>query len=433
MLFCAQFKQKQRKKLMDYVLSLNCGSSSLKYKLFDADTKQVVLSGLAEKIKLPDSFITQKWPDGKKIERQIVMRDHGEALNEVMNMLREASIDTNQIKGVGHRVVLGGDNLTSSCKITDDVIREIQKYADIAPLHNPPALAGINTALQVMPNAVQVAVFDNAFHQTVPEHVFRYAVPDAWYSQLKVRKYGYHGTSHLYVSKRAAALLGKDASECNLITVHLGSGASVAAIKNGKCYDTSMGFTPITGLVMGTRPGNVDASAVLYVMKKLGLTVDQAMTHLNKESGMLGLCKFSDLRDVEENLQDNPKCKLALDKTVLSVRQTIGAYIATLDGRVDAIVFTAGGGENDTYIRERCLENLEPMGIFLDKTKNATIVGRKGVSEAEISTPNSPIKVFMIATNEELVLLEDTLAIMNGTYNPDHLKMNYSFAQRKQR
>lgn len=414
---------------MDYVLSLNCGSSSLKYKLFDADTKQVVLSGLAEKIGLPDSFITQKYPDGKRSELMVVMRNHGEALNQVMGMLHQASIDTNEIKGVGHRVVLGGDKLVSSCKITDDVIDKIREFSPIAPLHNPPALEGINTALQMMPNATQVAVFDNAFHQTMPEHVFRYAVPDAWYTQLKVRKYGYHGTSHLYVSKRAAVLLNKEASECNFITVHLGSGASVAAIKNGKCYDTSMGFTPITGLVMGTRPGNVDASAVLYVMEKLGLSAEQITKHLNKESGMLGMCKFSDLRDVEENMETNDKCRLALEKTILSVRQTIGAYIATLDGKVDAIVFTAGGGENDTYMRERCLENLEPMGIFLDKAKNATTVGRKGVSEAEISTPNSPIKVFMIATNEELVLLEDTLAIMNGTYNPDHLKMNYSFAK----
>jgi len=413
---------------MDYVLSLNCGSSSLKYKLFDADTKQVVLSGLAEKIGLPDSFITQKYPDGKKSELMVVMRNHGEALNQVMGMLHQASIDTNEIKGVGHRVVFGGDKLTCSCKITDEVIREIQRREDIAPLHNPPALVGINTAFQVMPNAVQVAVFDTAFHQTMPEHVFRYAVPDA-YTRLGVRKWGYHGTSHLWGSKRAAVLLNKDASECNLIIVHLGSGASVTAIKNGKSFDTSMGFTPITGLVMGTRPGNVDASAILYVKEKLGLSTEQITKHLNKESGMLGMCNFSDLRDVEENMETNDKCRLALEKTILSIRQTIGAYIATLDGRVDAIVFTAGGGENDTYMRERCLENLEPMGIYLDKAKNAVTVGRKGSPETEISTPNSPIKVFMIPTNEELVLLEDTLAIMNGTYNPDHLKMNYSFAK----
>ena len=414
-----------------YVLSLNCGSSSLKYKLFDADTRAVVLSGLAEKIKLPDSCISQKYPDGKKVERTVPMRDHGEALSEVMKLLREASIDTNEIKGVGHRVLLGGAELTASCKITDDVIRKISEYADIAPWHNPPAVAGINTALQVMPNATQVAVFDTAFHQTMPEHVYRYAVPEAWYTQLKVRKYGYHGTSHLYVSKRAAVMLGKPAAECNLITVHLGSGASVAAIKNGKCFDTSMGFTPITGLVMGTRPGNLDTSAVLYAMDKLGLTSAQATAHLNKESGLLGMCKFSDLRDVEGNMATDEKCRMALEKQILSVRQTIGAYMATLDGRVDAIVFTAGGGENDPYIRERCLENLEPMGIKLDKAKNDAAVGRKGVAEAEISASDSRIKLFMIATNEELVILEDTLAIMNGTYNADHLKMNYSFAQKQ--
>lgn len=413
---------------MDYVLSLNCGSSSLKYKLFDADTEQVVLTGLAEKIGLPDSFITQKYPDGKKSELMVVMRNHGEALNQVMGMLHQASIDTNEIKGVGHRVVFGGDKLTCSCKITDEVIREIHRCEDIAPLHNPPALVGINTALQVMPNATQVAVFDTAFHQTMPEHVFRYAVTDAW-AALGIRKYGYHGISHLLASKRAAVKLGKDASECNLIIVHLGSGASVTAIKNGKSFDTSMGFTPTSGLVMGTRPGNIDAGAVLYFTKKSGLSIDEVIKHLNKEAGMWGMCKFSDLRDVEENMETNEKCRLALEKTILSIRQTIGAYIATLDGRVDAIVFTAGGGENDTYMRERCLENLEPMGIYLDKAKNAVTIGRKGSPETEISTPNSPIKVFMIPTNEELVLLEDTLAIMNGTYNPDHLKMNYSFAK----
>ena len=413
---------------MDYVLSLNCGSSSLKYKLFDADTEQVVLTGLAEKIGLPDSFITQKYPDGKRSELMVVMRNHGEALNQVMGMLHQASIDTNEIKGVGHRVVFGGDKLTCSCKITDEVIREIQRCSDIAPLHNPPALVGINTALQVMPNAVQVAVFDTAFHKTMPEHVFRYAVTDAW-AALGIRKYGYHGTSHLLASKRAAVMLDKDASECNLIIVHLGSGASVTAIKNGKSFDTSMGFTPTSGLVMGTRPGNIDAGAVLYFTKKSGLSIDEVIKHLNKEAGMWGMCKFSDLRDVEENMETNDKCRLALEKTILSIRQTIGAYIATLDGKVDAIVFTAGGGENDTYMRERCLENLEPMGIYLDKAKNAVTIGRKGAPETEISTPNSPIKVFMIPTNEELVLLEDTLAIMNGTYNPDHLKMNYSFAK----
>ena len=192
-----------------------------------------------------------------------------------------------------------------------------------------------------------------------------------------------------------------------------------------------MGFTPITGLVMGTRPGNLDTSAVLYAMDKLGLTSAQATTHLNKESGLLGMCKFSDLRDVEGNMATDAKCRMALEKQILSVRQTIGAYMATLDGRVDAIVFTAGGGENDAYMRQRCLENLEPMGIKLDKAKNEAAVGRKGATEAEISAPDSRIKLFMIATNEELVILEDTLAIMNGTYNPDHLKMNYSFAQKQ--
>ena len=412
-----------------YILALNCGSSSLKYQVFDADSKKAVVGGNVEKIGLPDSFITQKYPDGTKQRKDTEMKNHDEALNVVLFMLREASIDMNEIKGVGHRVVMGGDKFASSVEINDEVIKTIDELSSIAPLHNPSALMGIVTAKQLLPNAKQVAVFDTAFHQTMPDYAYRYAVPSAWYTELGVRRYGFHGTSHLYVSKRAAKLLGKPASECNLITLHIGSGASATAIKNGISVDTSLGMTPLAGLTMGTRPGDLDPGVVLYVMQRLGLSADQMQKHLNKDSGLLGLTEcFVDRRDVESNRDGNDKCRLAIDTEVHNVKKYIGAYMAEL-GHVDAIVFTAGVGENDDYLREKFCSGLEELGIKLDKEKNAVSLARKGVDEAELSTPDSKIKVFMIATNEELVIVEDTLAIMNGTYNSNHLEMDYSFAK----
>ena len=237
-----------------YILALNCGSSSLKYQVFDANSKTAVVGGNVEKIGLPDSFVTQKYPDGTKQRKDTFMKNHDEALNVVLFMLREASIDLNEINGVGHRVVMGGDKFASSVEINDAVMKTIDELSSIAPLHNPPALMGIVTAKQLLPNAKQVAVFDTAFHQTMPDYAYRYAVPTAWYKELGVRRYGFHGTSHMYVSKRAAAMLGKPADQCNLITLHIGSGASASAIKNGVSVDTSLGMTPLAGLTMGTRP-----------------------------------------------------------------------------------------------------------------------------------------------------------------------------------
>ena len=344
-------------------------------------------------------------------------------------MLREASIDMNEIKGVGHRVVMGGEKFASSVEITDEVIKTVEELSAIAPLHNPAALLGIVTAKQLLPNATQVAVFDTAFHQTMPDYAYRYAVPNAWYTELGVRKYGFHGTSHLYVSKRAAKLLGKPAPECNLITLHIGSGASACAIKNGVSVDTSLGMTPLAGLTMGTRPGDLDPGIVLYVMQKLSLSPDQMQKHLNKDSGLLGLTEcFADRRDVEQNKEINDKCRLALEMEAHNVKRYIGAFMAEL-GHVDALVFTAGVGENDDYLREKFCSGMEELGIKLDKEKNSAALARKGVDEAEISAPDSRVKIFMIATNEELVIVEDTLAIMNGTYNPNHLEMDYSFAK----
>lgn len=410
-----------------YILALNCGSSSLKYQVFDADSMKVVVSGNVEKIGLPDSFITQKYPDGTKTKKETSMKNHDEALNVVLFMLREASIDLNEIKGVGHRVVMGGDKFASSVEITDDVIKTIDKLSPLAPLHNPSALMGIVTAKQLLPNATQVAVFDTAFHQTMPDYSYRYAVPAAWYRELGVRRYGFHGTSHLYVSKRAAKMLGKPASECNLITLHIGSGASATAIRGGVSVDTSLGMTPLSGLTMGTRPGDLDPGVVLYVMGQLGLTPAQMEKHLSKDCGIMGLTEcYADRRDVEQNKTTNDACRLALDMEVQNVKKYIGAYMAEL-GHTDAIVFTAGVGENDEYLREKFCSGLEELGIKLDVDKNKNALARLGAGEVEISAPDSRVKIFMIPTNEELVIVEDTLAIMNNKYNPDHLKMEYSF------
>ena len=414
-----------------YILALNCGSSSLKYQVFDVASKQAIVGGNVEKIGLPDSFVTQKYPDGTKQKKETSMKNHDEALNVVLFMLREASIDLNQIKGVGHRVVMGGDKFASSVEITDDVIKTIDKLSPLAPLHNPPALMGIVTAKQLLPNAKQVAVFDTAFHQTMPDYSYRYAVPNAWYKELGVRRYGFHGTSHLYVSKRAAAMLGKPADQCNLITMHIGSGASATAIKNGVSVDTSLGMTPLSGLTMGTRPGDLDPGVVLYVMEQLKLSPAQMQTHLSKDSGLKGITEcYADRRDVEENKTTNDLCRLAIETEVQNVKKYIGAYMAEL-GRVDAVVFTAGVGENDEYLRERFCSGLENLGIKLDVKKNAETLARKGFGESVISTPDSPVKLFMIPTNEELVIVEDTLAIMNNKYNPNHLLMDYSFSKQK--
>ena len=412
-----------------YILALNCGSSSLKYQVFDADSRQAIVGGNVEKIGLPDSFVTQKYPDGTKQKKECSMQNHNEALNVVMFMLREASVDMNEIKGVGHRVVLGGEKFASSVEITDEVIKTSDELSEIAPVHNPAALVGIVAAQQLMPNAKQVAVFDTAFHQTMPDWAYRYAVPSAWYRELGVRRYGFHGTSHLYVSKVAAKILGKPANECNLITLHIGSGASATAIRNGVSVDTSLGMTPLAGLTMGTRPGDLDPGVVLYVMQRLGLSAEQMQKHLNKDSGLLGLTEcYADRRDVEGNKDSNDACRLAIDMEAHNVKKYIGAFMAEL-GHVDALVFTAGVGENDDYLREKFCEGLEELGIKLDKEKNAVALARKGVDSAIISTDDSKVKILMVATNEELVIVEDTLAIMNGTYNPNHLEMDYSFAK----
>lgn len=411
---------------MSYILALNCGSASLKYQVFTADSRDFILGGYVERIGLADSFVTQKYKDGSRQVNEVFMENHSDALNIVIDMLRGAGINLDEITGVGHRVVHGGDKFAASVEITDEVIDTIDELSVLAPLHNPANLVGIVAAKQLLPNAKQVAIFDTAFHQTMPDYAYRYAVPGAWYRELGVRRYGFHGTSHLYVSKRAAAMLGRPAKDVNLITMHIGSGASCAAIRGGLSVDTSLGMTPLSGLTMETRPGDLDPGAVLYIMERLGLNPAQMQMHLNKQAGMLGLSeKSKDHRDIMKNLDDD-NCRLALEQEAHTARKYLGGYLATL-GQVDAIVFTAGVGENNPTVREMICKDLENFGVKLDSEINNKTFAFKGSDETVISAPDSKIKVMMIPTNEEIVIVEDTLGIMNGTYKPNHLEMIYSF------
>ena len=410
-----------------YVMALNCGSSTLKYQIYDTETKRVVIGGNAEKIGAANSFMTLKYPDGKKEVKETEMKNHGEAINVAMFMMRQASVDTNQIAAVGHRVVQGGEKFKCSAEINDAVVKTIDELSTLAPLHNPANLMGIVGAKQILPNAKQVAVFDTAFHQTMPDYAYRYAVPLAWYKELGVRRYGFHGTSHLYASKRAAKLLGKPAKDCDIISLHIGSGASACAIKNGVSIDTSMGMTPLAGLTMGTRTGDIDPGVVLYVMDRLGFTTKEMSTWLNKSSGHLGITElFEDRRDLQEHKKENDFCRLALQIESNNAKKYVGSYMAEL-GRADALLFTAGVGERDHIMREMICDGLEGLGIKLDLAANEKALPQLGAGETLISTPDSAIKIFMIPANEELVIIEDTIAIMNGTYKQNHLEMDYSF------
>ena len=412
-----------------YVLALNCGSSTLKFQVFDTETHAAVFKGNAEKINEFGSFIKYK-SDTNSGKKDIQMNNHSEAMSGIIELLQENGITMSDIAAVGHRVVHGGDKFACSVEATDEVIKTINDLTDLAPLHNPANLTGIVAAKEVLPNAKQVAIFDTAFHQTMPDYIYRYAVPSEWYRELGVRKYGFHGTSHLYVSKRVAALLGKPASECNIISLHIGSGASTCAIKHGNSIDTSLGMTPLAGLIMGTRCGDLDPAVPFYVKEKLGLSDTLIMEILNKKSGILGITEcYADRRDIEDHIDDNEACKLAFDMETARMKNFIGSHIATIGEPIDAIVFTAGIGENGFLWRESVCKDMEHLGIKLNKEVNDKTASFMNSGETEISAPDSKIKVFMVPTNEELVLVEDTLAILNNTYDKDHLKMNYSFAK----
>lgn len=394
---------------MSYIMAINAGSSSLKYQIFDTEKNDFIIGGLVEEIGSPNSFMNQKLPDGTKIPRTVFMKNHKDALSVVMEMLKEANIDLSKITAVGHRVVMGGEKFKQSTIITDEVIKTIDELSSVAPLHNPANLMGINAARELFPNATQVAVFDTAFFANIPRHAYRYGVPNEWYEKYGVRRYGFHGTSHDYVSKRAAEMLGKPLSELNLISLHIGSGASATAIKNGVAVDTSLGMTPLSGLSMATRCGDIDPGIILFMMEKLNIDYKQMQKILNKESGHYGVaCGTTDRRDLLSSRDTNDNFKLALDIEEYNVKKYIGAYIAVL-GRVDAIIFTAGVGENNPILRAEMLDGLDTaFGIKLDTEKNNAALAFRGAPESIISSADSKIPVLMIPTNEELMIINDT-------------------------
>ncbi|MEJ2471877.1 MAG: acetate kinase [Desulfuromonadales bacterium] len=413
------------------ILALNCGSSSVKYQLYDWQKKEVIAKGMVERVTIGDSFIIHEVSGRDTYREEYECPDHQVAIHLIIKTLTDKRYgvvdEITQISAVGHRVVHGGEQFTCSVQIDAQVLEAIKAVQHLAPLHNPPNISGIEAAQAVLPDVPHIAIFDTAFHQTMPQAAYTYAVPYSWYENHGVRRYGFHGTSHLYVSKRAAVMLGKDPKDCNIITMHIGNGVSHTAIKNGVSVDTSMGLTPLEGAVMGTRCGDLDPAIPAFIMEKEGLSPKEIDSVLNKKSGILGITgQFTDRRDVIESAEEGncPRCQLALDVEAYRLKKYIGAYAAAIGG-IDAVVFTAGVGEMGWLIREKALEGLEFMGILLDKDKNKKTMTRK--TESIITTPDSPVKVFVIPTDEELVFTEDVVAILEGTYT-DHMNFKYSFS-----
>ena len=392
------------------VLIINAGSSSLKYQLMDPETGAVSAKGLCERIYI-DGRLTHN-ANGKKIVKDIPMPTHSEAIQAVLAILVDP-VDgviksTDEIDAVGHRVLHGGMEFFDSCIINDEVIAAIEKCIPLGPLHNPANLMGIRACQAGMPNTPQVAVFDTAFHMTMPPKAYRYAIPTEYYENDSIRRYGFHGTSHKYVTKRAIELMGR--KDIKLVNCHLGNGSSLSAVKDGKCQDTSMGLTPLAGVPMGTRSGDIDPAVVQFVMNKYGMSADECLNMLNKKSGVLALSGVSsDFRDIENGAEEgNENCALALDKFAYEVRKYIGSYAAALGG-LDCLVFTAGVGENSASMRARICEGLEFLGVKLDPEKNNT----RG-KEAIISADDSKVTVWVIPTNEELMIAQDTAALVNA-------------------
>ncbi len=389
------------------IISINAGSSSLKFSLFDMDKKELIASGYFERVTLDGSFYTIKY-NGEKIREEVAMPNHTVAVEVLLDRLVSIGIvnSLDEIGGVGHRLVHGGDKYNHSVMITDEVMADLEKYSELAPLHNPANILGIEAMKKALPNVPMVGVFDTAFHQTMDRVQYLYPVPYEWYTKYGVRKYGFHGTSHCYISKQIPRLLGKD--EYKAIICHLGSGASLSAVKNGKCIDTTMGFTPLAGVMMGTRSGDIDPSIIPFIMQKENKSIDEVMNDLNKKSGFLGMSEYSsDCRDIESGMAEgNDLCKLAFEKYMQCVVNYIASYYVELGG-CDIICFTAGLGENGPAVRSRIIEKLACLGIKLDIEKNNT----RG-EEVEISSSDSSVKVFVVPTNEELMIAEDTLALI---------------------
>jgi len=412
------------------ILAINCGSSSVKYQLFDWKNKEVIAKGVVERVVVGGSFIQHEVPGRQKYKKESECPNHNVAMDLIVKTLTDPEhgvlTDISQISAVGHRVVHGGEAFTKSVLIDEKVLDAVKAVQHLAPLHNPPNIAGIEAMRAELPDVPNVAIFDTAFHQTMPDYAFIYPLPYDWYVRYGVRRYGFHGTSHLYVSKRAAVLLGKKPVDTNIITMHIGNGVSHCAIKNGISVDTSMGLTPLEGAVMGTRCGDIDPAIPGFMMQIEGLSASEIDSILNKKSGIFGITgKYTDRRDVVTHAEKGDKtCKLAMEIEAYRLRKYIGSYMAVL-GRLDAVVFTAGVGERGWQIREMACEGLEHMGIHLDADKNREAV--KG-RECVITKDDSPIKIFVIPTDEELVFTEDVAAILDGTYT-DHMNFEYSFAR----
>ena len=394
-------------------LCVNAGSSSLKFQLFEMPEEKVIISGYIEKIGFEDSFWNTKI-NGEKIRGEKYLKNHTEAVDVMLDeLLKHKAVGSlDEIKGVGHRVLHGGEKYSDSVLIDDQVVQDIRDLTKLGPLHHPGNLAGIEAMQKALPGVPNVAVFDTAFHQTMPAVNYMYPVPYEWYEKYGVRKYGFHGTSHKYITETMKKMLGKE--DVNLIICHVGSGASISCIKDGKCFDTTMGLTPLDGLMMGTRCGSIDPSIIEYVCKESGKSVSEVTNDLNKKSGLMGICGFNDNRDVEKAIKEgNERAQLALDMYIDIINRYIAEYYIELDGKVDAIVMTAGVLENGAETREAILEKLSPLGIEVDKEMNSKIAGFKDIHEGLITTKNSKIPVYVIPTNEEIMIIRDTYKIVN--------------------
>jgi len=415
------------------ILTLNCGSSSLKYQLYDWNKKEILATGLVEKISLDGAFIKHSASGKEEYKLEKPCPTHKEAIDLVMKTLIDPNVGAiksiSDIKAVGHRVVHGGEKFNKSIIIDDEVIRNFDSIQDLAPLHNPANIIGIKAAKAELPNVPHCAIMDTAWHQTMEKKSYLYALPYEWYQKYGVRRYGFHGTSFLYTAKRAAVLLGKDPFKTNVIIAHIGNGSSINAVKDGVSYDTSMGLTPLEGLIMGTRSGDHDPAISFYMMKKTGMTPAETENTLNKKSGVLGITeKWVDRRDIEiAAAEGNERAILAQEMESYRIKKYIGSYAFAI-GRLDAIVFTAGVGERGPDTRFLATSGLEEFGIKICPEKNKNSMTRYG--ETEISTPDSKVKIFVIPTDEELVMTEDTKALLDGTYDI-HTKFKYSFQDKK--
>lgn len=398
------------------ILVVNAGSSSLKYQLMDMTDESIKAKGVVERIGIEGSVLNYKVPGKDTVEIELDAKDHVVAIKAVLKALLDNEIgvlkNINEIDAVGHRVLHGGEKFAKSVVIDQECLDAIEEFIPLGPLHNPANLMGINACAEAMPGVPMVAVFDTAFHQTMPKEAFMYGLPYEAYEKYRIRKYGFHGTSHLYVSHKAAEVVGKDIKDLKIITCHIGNGSSLAAVKDGKCIDTSMGLTPLEGLVMGTRCGDIDPAIVPFLMEKEGLTPSEMDTYMNKKSGVLGLSNnlSSDFRDLgKAHEEGNELASLALKVVGYRIKKYIGSYAAAMNG-VDVIVFTAGVGENDTYVRTLAAGELDYLGVELDKEANAKTHGKL----AKISTENSKVAVYVIPTNEELVIARDTQRLVTA-------------------